>query len=82
MFNRWFLDHPRSVGESYLEHQRNAFWFAARLFGASVASFVHGVIPGTFVHTGSTAVLSLYDRMIVNRQKRGLAQPLPPSSSQ
>ena len=70
MFTRLFLDHPRSVGESYLEHQRNAFGFGISLLGAALACLVHAVVPCLFVRTGSQAITRLHDRMVVHRTAR------------
>ncbi|HEY7887777.1 MAG TPA: DUF6356 family protein [Steroidobacteraceae bacterium] len=70
MFTRLFLDHPRSVGESYLKHQRHAFGFGISLLGAALACLVHGLVPGLFVRTGSEAITRLHDRMVVHRTVR------------
>lgn len=69
MFTRLFLDHPRSVGESYLEHQRHAFGFGISLLGAALACLVHAMVPGLFVRTGSECITRLHDRMVVNRTR-------------
>jgi hypothetical protein len=46
MFNRLFLDHPRSVGESYFGHQRQATAFGARMLIGAIACFLHmGLFP-------------------------------------
>ena len=71
MFTRLFLQHPQSIGESYLEHQRHALGFGCSLFLASLACFVHALVPGLFVRTGSDAITRLHDRMVVNRTARG-----------
>ena len=79
MFARLFLEHPRSIGESYLEHQRRAFGFGCSLFIAALACFVHGVVPALFVRTGSTAVTRLHDRMVAHRAGRaGDSRPADP----
>ena len=70
MFSRLFLDHPRSMGESYFEHQRVAMSFALRLMAASLACALHGLVPGLCVHTGSRAVADLNERLVVNRRAR------------
>lgn len=70
MFTRLFLQHPHSVGESYLEHQRKALGFGFSLLFAALACFVHAIIPGLCVRTGSTAITRLHDRMVVNRTAR------------
>jgi hypothetical protein len=77
VFNRLFLDHPRAVGESYLEHQRHAFGFGIALLGAGLACLVHALVPGLFVRTGSEAITRLHDRMVANRiaPSRGRVAP-------
>lgn len=72
MFRKMFLDHPRSIGESYAEHAGVALSFAGVLVTASVACFVHAVIPGLFETTGSRAVARLHERMVSNRARRGV----------
>jgi hypothetical protein len=62
-----FLDHPRSVGETYLAHQRQAFGFGLSMIGAGLACMLHGLIPAMFLHTGSEMVTRLHHRMVVNR---------------
>jgi Family of unknown function (DUF6356) len=75
VINRLFLDHPRSVGESYFEHQRKAMAFGARMFAGAIACFLHGIIPGLFCQTGSRTVSRLYDRMVVNRSTHSVRDP-------
>lgn len=82
VFTRLFLDHPRSVGESYLEHQRHAFGFGISLLGAALACLVHALIPALFVRTGSSTVARLHDRMILHRTGRGSGRVLPPGRTQ
>ncbi len=70
MFDKLFLEHPHSVDESYFEHMGVATSFGARMFIASLACFVHAVVPGFCVRTGSTAIRELHDRMVTNRRAR------------
>ena len=67
VFTRLFLQHPRSVGESYLEHQRHALGFGFSLLLAALACLIHAVVPGLFVHTGSDAITRLHGRMAARR---------------
>ncbi len=67
MLGRLFLDHPRSVHESYLTHCRAALGFALLLIGGGLAAAIHALVPCLFQKTASRAVARLYDRMIVNR---------------
>ncbi len=69
MFDRVFLAHPRSIDETYLEHQRVAFGFAGALFLAACACALHGLAPALCEKTGSTMVKRLYDRMVGQRRK-------------
>jgi hypothetical protein len=69
MLERWFLAHPKSVGESYFEHQRMALGFAAALLKAGFACLIHGFVPGLFQSTGSRTVAALHERMTTNRMR-------------
>ncbi len=57
-----FLDHPRSVDETYREHAAFAGRFSARLFLAAGAAAVHAVIPCLFEKTASRMVAELHER--------------------
>ena len=58
-----FTDHPRSVGESYLEHMHVALSFAVPLGKAAAAALVHAFLPFLFVTTASLTVKRLHERM-------------------
>ena len=60
MFSRLFLDHPRSVDESYFEHLLFAGGFALRLLGAGLAALVHALIPCLFEKTASNMIAKMY----------------------
>lgn len=70
MFHRLFLDHPRTVGESYGEHLVMASGFGLSMILAGLACIIHGLVPGCFVTTGSDTVERLHRRMVVNRRNR------------
>jgi hypothetical protein len=77
---RLFTDHPRSVGESYLDHLRFACTFGTRMLAGGAACFVHGMLPFLFTTTGSRTVLALYERMGRQRAdtvRRATAWPGP-----
>ncbi|MEM6497163.1 MAG: DUF6356 family protein [Pseudomonadota bacterium] len=61
MINRLFLDHPKSVDESYLEHMGFALWFFSRLATAAGAALVHAILPCCFEKTASTIIAELYE---------------------
>ncbi len=62
-----FTEHPASVGETYVEHMGVAASFGWRMFIASLACFVHAVLPFAFMRTGSKAIAELHERMVRNR---------------
>jgi len=66
MWHRLFLDHPRSVGESYFEHQRASLAVAIALLGAGLAACIHAIVPGLFRTTGSRTIAQLH-RQITER---------------
>lgn len=44
-----------------------AFRFSARLMRASLAAFVHGIVPELYETTASTAVLAMSDELRARR---------------
>ena len=68
LFNELFIDHPRSVGESYGAHRATAWGFGSRLFVASLAAFVHGLFPGLCKTTASQIVRELNRRLDEHRR--------------
>ena len=68
--NRAFSEHPASVGESYSAHFVTAGGFGWALFKASLACFVHAVLPFAFEKTGSIAITELHRKMVSNRDRR------------
>jgi hypothetical protein len=62
MIDRVFLDHPRSVDESYFEHLLFASRFSAKLLTAAAAAMVHALVPCLFEKTASKIIADLYAR--------------------
>ena len=60
MITKAFLDHPRSVDETYLEHARFAGTFGVKLFAAGLCAFVHALIPCLFEKTASRMIAGMY----------------------
>jgi coenzyme F420-reducing hydrogenase gamma subunit len=75
MLERWFLAHPRSMNESYLEHQACALKFSASLLAAAGACFVHALVPGLFERTGSAMIERLHGEMVTHRKRHEAAAP-------
>jgi len=65
-----FTEHPRSVGETYPEHARQATRFALRLLGSGLACLVHALVPALCRTTGSDAIERLHRDMVTARRDR------------
>ncbi|MEP3946222.1 DUF6356 family protein [Ascidiaceihabitans sp.] len=63
MITRIFLNHPRTVNESYVEHAVFAGGFALKLLGAGAAALVHAVIPCLFEKTASRMITQMSDKL-------------------
>jgi hypothetical protein len=60
MIKRLFLEHPHSVGETYLQHLKQAMGFGVTMVRAGCACLVHAVVPAMYVHAGSSTVARLH----------------------
>lgn len=60
MFDRLFLHHPRSIGESYGEHGRVALGFGFAMIGAGFACIAHALVPALWPRTASDTVKRLF----------------------
>ncbi|MEL6171663.1 MAG: DUF6356 family protein [Pseudomonadota bacterium] len=60
MITRIFLDHPRSVGETYVEHAIFAGRFSLKLFAAAFCALIHAIIPAAFDKTASRIIAEMY----------------------
>ena len=69
-----FLDHPRSLDETYWQHQRRALHFGGSMIGAGVACIFHALVPALLVRTASMRVESLYGEMHATRRLRGTSR--------
>jgi len=68
MLDKVFLDHPRSLGETYWQHQRRALHFGTSMITAGLACLVHALVPAVFVRTASSMVSRLHDEMHSTRR--------------
>ncbi len=67
---KYFIDHPKTVDESYLEHFGVALSFSFRLMAAGLACLVHALVPGLCVKTGSNTITELHLEMVENRNRK------------
>lgn len=66
----FFVEHPRSVGETYWQHMRMALYFSLNLAAATVCAAIHAFAPGLFERTASRIVTNLHRRMTVERRRQ------------
>lgn len=59
MFSRFFLDHPRSVNETYFQHMKVASRVGGLMLLGSLAAFVHAIFPEWHKRTGSRMIRRL-----------------------
>jgi len=63
MWDKAFLHHPRSLGESYWQHHKRALGFGTAMIAGGIACIIHALVPALFERTASTTVLQLNERM-------------------
>ncbi|MEP7349705.1 MAG: DUF6356 family protein [Sphingorhabdus sp.] len=73
MFNRLFVDHPKSVDESYTEHFRVASSFGVAMIWGGMKALVHALVPGWCITSGSDTVKRLNHIMVEQRRAKGQA---------
>ncbi len=69
LWNQMFVEHPRSVHESYLGHLVQALGFSFLMLIGGIACFIHAFFPGLFTRSGSQIIHHLFDRMVQNRDR-------------
>jgi Family of unknown function (DUF6356) len=67
MLDRLFLDHPRSLGMSWLEHGFGAARIGGEMIGAGAACIIHALVPAMFTQTAGRTVERLHDHMLERR---------------
>ena len=70
MLKKLFLEHPASLGESYLEHQRVAASVGLAMVTSGAACIVHAIVPRMFPQTGSRTLTRLSAQMEARRHGR------------
>ncbi|CUS43153.1 MAG: DUF6356 family protein [Pseudomonadota bacterium] len=67
MFRRLFLDHPKSVGESYTEHFGVASHFGLKMMWGGARCTLHAVLPFMFKTAGSDTITVLHAELVTKR---------------
>jgi hypothetical protein len=68
IFRSFFIEHPASVNETYLEHLLSALSFGTKMLVAGLACMLHGLLPALFVTRGSDTICALHERMMTKRR--------------
>jgi hypothetical protein len=63
LWDRAFLEHPRTLGESYWQHQQRAAAFGAAMIAGGIACLIHALVPTLFERTASGTIVRLHERM-------------------
>jgi hypothetical protein len=70
---RLFVDHPRSLGMSWLGHGIGAAKIGAELIAAGCACLIHAIVPGWFTQTAGKTVTRMHEHM--TQRRAGAASP-------
>src|SRR3954470_17595509 len=73
LLEKIFLDHPRSVGESYFRHMACAARYGFRITLAGLACMVHSLAPALFPQTASSLVRELAAELEARRRREDCA---------
>lgn len=73
MYHRLFVDHPKSVDESYIKHFKVAGSFGVAMIWGGVKALVHSVVPGLCITSGSDTIKRLNHIMVEQRRAKGQA---------
>ena len=73
LIQRWFAEHPDSVGETYGQHFRTAARFGLAMVSGGLACLAHALVPALFERTGSRTVKRLYAEMTARQP--GMPRP-------
>jgi len=67
MIDRLFLEHPRTVNETYPAHFAAAAAVGSQLLVASLKCFVHALVPALCKTSGSDAIVRLHSQIAPRR---------------
>jgi Flp pilus assembly pilin Flp len=75
LIHRLLFAHPRTVGETYVEHARIAGRFGATMVVGGVKCLVHAVLPAVFERAASDCVARLNGELTRRRAAAPDANP-------
>ena len=75
LVDRLLLAHPRTVGETYVEHAGIAGRFGATMVAGGIKCMVHAVLPSVFERSASDCVAALNRELTRRRAAAPDANP-------
>jgi hypothetical protein len=70
VISRIFLDHPKTVGETYREHFGVATGFGGAMIAGGIKAVLHGFFPNIFQTAGSDTVRRLHAILVEKRSAK------------
>ena len=67
-----FTEHPSSVNETYFRHLKKALFFSFSFFKGTIALFINALLHFLFVEYGSSMIIDLHQKTVINRIKKTL----------
>ena len=64
-----FTEHPKKVGETYLQHMWNALRYSATFSLLMVVSLIHSILPFLFTKTASCVIQAMASHMKEREEK-------------
>lgn len=58
-----FTDHPREVGETYLQHLWGALKYSLTLLGLFYIALIHSILPFIFKKTVSDKIIKMAEKL-------------------
>ncbi|MGI8706536.1 MAG: DUF6356 family protein [Sphingomicrobium sp.] len=71
--DRFFIEHPRSLGMSWARHGIGAAKIGVELIAVGVACLVHAVVPGWFTQTAGRTITRMHSEIV--SRKAGADNP-------
>lgn len=64
-----FINHPKSINESYFEHLYQAIGISLKLCKTAIIALIHGIFPFICIHSASNNIEDLYKQTKNRRNK-------------
>lgn len=65
-----FLEHPKSVNLTYLEHAKLSFTLSFKFYMASIKAIVHAIFPFLFIKSSTQMVYDIENQIKTRNNKK------------